>query len=158
MFRRALLAAVLAGSVGLSDRAEAGPAEDATAAVTIMLDKFNAGDVEAFYAAHQDGALIVDEFAPYLWGGSGSARHWVGDYMKDAEGKGVSGGRIDYGKPVQAISNGRAAYVVLPTTYRFVRNGTKMEGKGSMTFVMTRVGDVWKIASWTYSGATAQPE
>ena len=43
--------------------AQAGPAEDATAAVTTWLDKFNAGDVEAFYAGHADGAVIVDELS-----------------------------------------------------------------------------------------------
>jgi len=33
-----------------------------------------------------------------------------------------------------------------------------MAGKGSMTFVMTKVGATWKIASWTYAGATPSPE
>src|SRR5687767_13204673 len=78
--------------------AQAGPAEDATAAVTTWLDKFNAGDVEAFYAGHADGAVIVDEFAPYVWGGPQSAQRWLADYMKDAEARGISGGRVDYGK------------------------------------------------------------
>jgi len=33
-----------------------------------------------------------------------------------------------------------------------------MAGKGSMTFVLTRSGKDWKIASWTYSGATPAAE
>jgi hypothetical protein len=137
--------------------ASAGPAEDATAAVTTTLDKFNGGDVDAFFAAHIDGALIVDEFAPYVWGGTGSTQKWGGDYMKDAEARGISGGRMDYGKPIQAASNGSSAYIVLPTTYSFTQRGTKMAGAGSMTFVMNRVGGAWKIASWTYSGAEPAP-
>ena len=58
--------------------AQAGPAEDAAAAVASILDRFNAGDVDAFFRAHQDGATIVDEFAPFFWTGSGSAQrlHW----------------------------------------------------------------------------------
>ena len=56
------------------------------------------------------------------------------------------------------MSDGNSAYVVLPTTYRFTRKGTKMAGKGSMTFVMRRAGSEWKIGSWTYSGATPVPE
>ncbi len=134
--------------------AAAGPAEDATAAVTSWLDKFNAGDIPAFLAGHRDGALIVDEFAPYVWGGAGSAQKWAGDYTKDAEARGITGGRIDYGKPIQAASDGANAYIVLPTTYRFTQKGAKMAGAGSMTFVMTRVGGDWKISSWTYAGAT----
>ena len=137
--------------------ANAGPAEDATATVTTTLDKFNGGDVDAFLAAHRDGALIIDEFAPYVWGGAGSAQKWVGDYGKDAEAKGISGGRMDYGKPIHAASDGSAAYIVLPTTYRFTQKGTKMAAAGSMTFVMNRVGSDWKIASWTYSGSLPTP-
>jgi len=157
MTRTILLAAV--SIIACVTPAQAGPTEDATAVVTTWLDKFNAGDVEAFYAAHADGALIVDEFAPFVWGGPQFAQHWLADYMKDAEARGISGGRVDYEKtPIQANSDGKSAYVVLPTTYRFTQKGAKMAGKGSMTFVLTRSGKDWKIASWTYSGATPADE
>ena len=43
--------------------------ETGIATITTTLDKFNGGDIDAFVAAHRDGALIVDEFAPYVWGG-----------------------------------------------------------------------------------------
>jgi hypothetical protein len=138
--------------------AQAGPAEDALVAVTSTLDQFNGGDIEAFFQAHQDGAVIVDEFAPYVWSGSGSAQRWAADYMRDAQARGISGGRVDYGAALQANSDGNSAYVVLPTTYRFVQGGVRMAGAGSMTFAMSRVGTEWKIAGWTYSGATPSPE
>lgn len=157
MTRTMLLAAV--SVIAWTTSAQAGPAEDATAVVTTWLDKFNAGDADAFYAAHADGALIVDEFAPHIWGGPQSAQRWLADYMKDAEAKGISGGRVDYDKtPIQANSDGKSAYVVLPTTYRFTQKDAKMAGKGSMTIVLTRSGKDWKIASWTYSGATPTAE
>jgi len=133
--------------------AVAGPAEDATAAVTTVLDKFNGGDTKAFLAAHQADAVIVDEFGRHLWTGPGSAQHWLDDYAKDANERGISGGRVDYGQPLQANSDGTTAYVVLPATYRFVMKGAKMSGAGSMAFVMKKHGKDWKIASWTYSGA-----
>lgn len=158
MQRATLLMGGIVSCLLAAGPANAGPAEDATSAVTTVLDKFNGGDIDSFFATHRDGALIVDEFAPYVWGGSGSAQRWAGDYMKDAEARGISGGRIDYGKPVHAASDGTAAYIVLPTTYRFNQKGAKMAGAGSMTFVMSRVGSDWKIASWTYSGANPTPE
>ena len=155
MHRAALL---LASLFLVSTEAQAGPSEDATAVVTNVLDKFNAGDINAFFAAHQDGAVIIDEFAPYVWGGSNSAQRWAAAYAKDAEKRGISGGRVDYARPIQATSDGTSAYVVLPTSYRFTQNGKKMAGKGSMTFVMVHGGTGWKITSWTYSGATAARE
>ena len=138
--------------------AQAGPAEDATAAVANILDRFNAGDINAFFQAHRDGASIVDEFAPFVWTGSGSAQRWAGDYARDAAARGISGGRVDHGPPIRAESDGDNAYVVLPTVYRFVQHGTHMAGRGSMTFVMHHVGARWMIASWTYSGAAPSPE
>ena len=152
--------AILAGGLFLWSAvpAAAGPAEDATAAVTTWLDKFNAGDIKAFLAAHQDDAVIVDEFGQHLWTGAGSAQRWLDDYMKDANAHGISGGRIDYGKPLQANSDGTNTYVVLPATYRFMQKGSKMSGAGSMTFVMKKRGQDWKIASWTYSGAASAPD
>jgi ketosteroid isomerase-like protein len=158
MRKSALIFAALATSLLVAAPASAGPAEDATATVTTWLDKFNAGDVAAFHAAHASNAVIVDEFSPHLWTGPDASKRWLNDYMKDSKAKGISGGRIDYGKPLQAASDGTKAYVVLPTTYRFVQNGKKMAGAGSMAFVMTKAGKDWKIASWTYSGATWAPE
>ena len=155
---RPFACAAFAVALFFSAPAAAGAAEEATAALSAILDKFNAGDADAFVAAHRNGAVIVDEFAPFVWGGSESAQRWLGDYAKDAEARGISGGRVDYGKPLQANSNGTTAYVVLPTTYRFMQKGTKMAGAGSMTFVMDRSAGAWKITSWTYSGATPATE
>jgi ketosteroid isomerase-like protein len=133
----------------------ASPADDATKFVTTIIDKFNAGDAKAWVSAQADDTMIVDEFAPHAWSGAGSAQHWLDDYMKDAQSNGVSGGRVDYGKPLQASSDGSTAYVVLPTTYRFVQKGTKMAEPSSMTFVLKHGVNGWKITSWTYSATGA---
>lgn len=129
----------------------AGPAEDATAFVTKAIDQFNGGDVNAWLTAQDDDTLIVDEFAPHLWIGSGSAQRWLQAYSVDAKGKGITGGRVDYGKPLQATSDGTTAYIVMPTIYRFIQNGTKMAEPSNMTFVMKHGHAGWKITSWTYS-------
>jgi hypothetical protein len=91
-------------------------------------------------------------------GRRGVGAAWGADYGKDAAARGITGGRVDYGQPLQAVSDGANAYIVLPTTYRFIQKGTKMAGAGSMTFVMSRTAGAWKISSWTYAGATPTPE
>ncbi len=137
----------------------ANPADDATKFLTMVMDKFNGGDVKGWVAAQEDDTMIVDEFGPHVWSGRGSAQRWLDDYMKDSAANTITGGRVDYGKPLQATSDGKTAYIVLPTTYRFVQKGTKMAEPGSMTFVMKRAESGWKIASWTYSaGAAPAPE
>lgn len=129
----------------------ANPADDATKFVTTIIDKFNAGDTKSWVSAQEDNAMIVDEFGPHSWSGAGSPQRWLDDYTKDSATNGVTGGRVDYGKPTEATSDGKTAYIVLPTTYRFVQKGTKMAEQGSLTFVARNEGGAWKIASWTWS-------
>ena len=149
----ALIVATLGSTLLISAPANAGPAEDATGFVTKVIDQFNGGDVKAWLAAQANDTLIVDEFAPHTWSGAGSPQRWLDAYAKDSQTNGVSAGRVDYGKPLQATSDGNTAYVVLPTTYRFVQKGVKMAEPSSMTFVMKHDATGWKITSWTYSAA-----
>jgi hypothetical protein len=154
-----LVSAPTAGAPPAAAPAAPAPADEATAFVTGIMDKFNGGDIKAWLSAQEDSAMIVDEFGPHAWSGAGSPKRWLDDYMKDSQANGVTGGRLDYGKPLQATSDGKTAYVVFPTTYRFVQKGTKMMEPGSMTFVMKKTGKDWKIASWTYSaGGSPAPE
>ena len=156
MHNSILIAAAITSSFAAPALAQAAtPADDATKFVTSIIDKFNAGDAKAWVSAQADDTMVVDEFAPHAWSGAGSAQHWLEDYVKDAQANGVSGGRVDYGKPLQVSSDGSTAYVVLPTTYRFVQKGTKMAEPSNMTFVMKHGADGWKITSWTYSATAA---
>ena len=126
MLRSVLLAVAAASSATLFANSSAlaqsaAPADEATKFVTTIIDKFNGGDAKAWVSAQQDNAVIVDEFAPHVWAGSGSPQRWLDAYAQDSKANGVTGGRVDYGKPLQATSDGKTAYVVLPTTYRFVQ-------------------------------------
>lgn len=129
----------------------AGPAEDATAAVTTWLDKFNAGDLNAFKAGHTQSPAIVDEFEPYVWNGAIAPQQWLESYEKDAAAKGISKSHMDYAAPIRADASGTSAYIVVPTIYSCEQGGKKRSAAGNMTFVMTKMGNQWKIASWTYS-------
>ena len=152
MIRHAMI--FLAATVAVCVPANAGPADDATAAVLTWMDKFNAGDMDAFSAGHAQNAVIVDEFAPFVWTGADVPKRWIADYGKDAAANGISNGHMDYATPIRADASETAAYIVMPTIYSFQQSGKKKSAAGSMTFVMTKVGTDWKIASWTYS-ATA---
>ena len=79
--RATAIIAALVWSMLAAVPASAGPAEDATGFVSKVMDQFNGGDAKAFVAAHEDDALIVDEFAPHLWTGAGSVRQWLDAYV-----------------------------------------------------------------------------
>ena len=149
MIRNILL--VLAATAGFASPAMAGPAEDATAAVTTWMDRFNAGDNAAFIAGHAVNAVIVDEFGPHLWTGANAPQRWLDDFGKDAAAGAITEPRLDYAAPTRVSASDNSAYIVLPTIYRMKQGGQAKSAAGTMTFVMTRVGNEWKIASWTYS-------
>ena len=155
MFKSVLIAAATWSVAASAIAQPVDPANDATKFVTTIIDKFNTGDAKAWVAAQEDNTLIVDEFGPHVWSGAGSPQRWLDAYAKDAQANGIAGSRVDYGKPLQATSDGKTAYIVLPTTYSFVEKGIKMSEPSSMTFVVNRNGNGWKIASWTYSAAGA---
>ena len=153
-----LIMAAAVSSLAVTASAAVGPVDDATGFIATVMDQFNSGDAKAFLAAHDDNALIVDEFGQHVWTGPASAQRWIDDYGKTRPRAGSAAGAVDYGKPIAANGDANSVYVVLPTTYRFVQNGQKMAGAGSMTFIVHKAGDAWKIASWTYSGATPAAE
>jgi len=152
MIRHAMI--FLAATASFAVPAAAGPAEDATAAVTTWLDRFNAGDVNAFSAGHAQNPVIIDEFAPHVWTGADAPKRWLADFGKDATANGISNSHMDYAAPIRADASETSAYIVMPTIYSFQQGGKKKSAAGSMTFVMTKVGDDWKISGWAYS-ATA---
>jgi ketosteroid isomerase-like protein len=138
--------------------AQAAPTDDALHAVTIWLDKFNAGDMDAFFAGHADNAVIIDEFAPKVCSGAKVALTWAHDYDSDAKTLYLRDPRMDFAAPVRAESDGKSAYIVLPTVYRIKLEGRSMSAAGTMTFVMSNTAGGWKIASWTYAAPEPAPD
>lgn len=155
---RIILTAFAIASVAISGSAAAAPADDATAFIGTVMDAFNKGDAKAFVAAHENNAVIVDDFGQHVWTGPNTAQHWFDDFTKMMTATATTGGRMDYGKPIQATSDGASAYVVLPTTYHYAAKGAKMAEAGTMTVVLKREGSGWKIASWAYAQGPAAPD
>jgi len=137
---------------------QAAPADDAVKAVETWLDKFNAGDMDAFYAGHAPNAVLIDEFAPYMWTGKDAPRAWAEAFGADAKSQAITDPRMDHGAPSRAESDGKSAYIIVPTVYHIKKGGKPMSAKGSMTFVMSHGDGSWKIASWTYSAAPPAPD
>jgi len=137
--------------LGLASPVQAAPADDALSALRTWLDKFNAGDMAAFFEGHAGNPTIIDEFAPYAWTGPKAPQDWAQSFAADSKAHAITEPRMDFAAPIRAESDGKSAYVVLPTVYRFKQNGRSMSAAGTMTFVMVHQGADWKIAGWTYS-------
>jgi hypothetical protein len=127
--------------------------EDPSAPVRQFIDGFNTGNVQSAFAAYATGDItIIDEFAPHIWTGIEAAHHWADAYDKHAQATGVTDSKVTYGKPTRMEVNGDAAYVILPTLYRYKEHGDPRQEEGQMTVVLNREAGAWKIRSWTWSG------
>jgi ketosteroid isomerase-like protein len=153
-----LMLATAAMTAGLAQPAPAPPADDAVKAVTTWIDKFNAGDMNAFFAGHAPNPVLIDEFPPYVWSGKDAPQLWAQGFEADAKAHSITEPHMDYRAPTRAESDGKSAYIIVPTVYRIKQAGKPMSAAGSMTFVMTHADGSWKIASWTYSAPAPAPD
>jgi hypothetical protein len=148
---------LLAGLV-LATASAAAPPDEVTAPIHQFIDGFNTGNVKSAYAAYATGNVtIVDEFAPHRWVGPNAARAWAADYTKHARAKGITDAKVDYGKPTRTEIEGKLAYVIIPTVYRYKERGKPLVEEGQMTFVLNSGAAGWKISSWTWSGVVPHP-
>jgi ketosteroid isomerase-like protein len=151
------LSVAAAAMLALASPVRAAPVDDALSSLRTWLDRFNAGDMPAFFDGHAASATIVDEFAPYIWAGAKAPQGWAESFTADSKAHAITEPHMDYAAPIRAESDGKSAYIVLPTVYRCKQNGRSMSAAGTMTFVMAHQGADWKIASWTDSApAVAQ--
>jgi hypothetical protein len=148
----------LCAGVALASAAIAAPADDVTAPIHQFIDGFNSGNVKSAYAAYATGNVtIIDEFPPHRWVGPNAPRAWAADYTKHARARGITDGKVEYGKPTREEIEGKLAYVIIPTVYRYKERGKPLVEEGQMTFVLNSGAAGWKISSWTWSGVVPHP-
>jgi len=131
-------------------------AVDAAAAATDWIDKF--ADPAAFKAGHAPNSVIVDEFPPFIWTGADAPASWLADFAEYSATTGISDVHFDHAAPAQARSNGDSAYVMVPVILRLRAGSKTLSAAGQLALVMMRTATAWKVASWTYSAPSPQPD
>jgi ketosteroid isomerase-like protein len=154
--RKAILLVALA-AVSLAGTARASDEADAAAPIKQFIDGFNKGDEKAALAACASPVVVIDEFAPYLWQGANACADWARDFDADAKKNGITDGFVTLAKPRHVFVSGDKAYVVVPTTYDYKRNGKKVSQKGATMAVTLQKGATgWKITGWAWATGTAK--
>src|ERR1700688_3903311 len=115
------LAALLAVSIFCSGAAIASDKTDAMAVVHNWVDSFNKGDGKTGASYCADGALIIDDFAPHVWQGSGACASWYKDYEAFAAKAQITAASVALGKARHLDIDAGYAYLVTPTTLTFTK-------------------------------------
>jgi hypothetical protein len=154
---KTIFAALAGASVVLV--ASAACADDAgvDGAINAFGTAFNKGDIPAAKLVMEPSVMIVDEVAPYAWNGPGALDEWLGDLAKSEAAEGKTGGVVAIEAPTRELVSGGNAYVIVPATYTFKKNGMLMRETAQMTFALAKGPTGWKIAAWTWTGPDAVP-
>lgn len=117
-----------------------------------FMDTFNKGDTKGAVAACADAVAIIDEFAPFVWHGTGACATWMKDYDADAARRGITDGVVTLGTPLHVDVNGVRAYVVIPSTYAFKLKGKAVKETESLfTFALLKGPKGWRIVGWSWA-------
>jgi len=137
-----ILLMVIGRSAAASDQAD----------VMATVHQFIDGTPETAIAACADETSIIDEFPPYSWRGPGACARWSKDYHADLQKNGITDGLVTIGQPRHVDVAGDHAYVVVPASYSWKRNGTPMKETGStFTATLQKSAAGWRITAWTWS-------
>jgi hypothetical protein len=105
-------------------------------------------------ATHLDGvftddALIVENFAPYIFRGADALARWREGFRDHAARLGAL--KAAFGTPQDFRRTGDTAYFVLPTTWTGLTRGKPFEEDGGWAFVLARHGESWRVACYAWA-------
>lgn len=132
--------------------AEKSEKDDVMGVVNKLVDAFNKGDNKTVLAGSADDMSIIDEFPPYEWHGMGACQKWLDDYDANAKKNGITDGIVTLGKARHVDVSGDRAYVVVPASYTWKKNGKpEKETDATWTLVLQKGKDGWRIAGWCWA-------
>jgi ketosteroid isomerase-like protein len=145
------LAAVIALAVLASVASGASDRTDAMAVVHKWVDSFNAGNGKASSSYCADGALIIDDFAPYVWQGSGACAGWYKDYEAFTAKMQISAVNVTLGKARHLDIDSGYAYLVTPATLSYTQAGKPVTEEAVVTMSLKKGSSGWQITGWAWA-------
>jgi ketosteroid isomerase-like protein len=123
--------------------------------IDAMLAATNAdkgGELAAYYTSD---AVVVDEFAPYVWTGPTAASQWWAGVDKQMAQMGTKAIHAAAQPIVHYSVTSDSAYVVVPLYISYAVKGKPGHETGLFTLTLRRSGGAWKIATQTWATATS---
>jgi ketosteroid isomerase-like protein len=145
------VAVVMAVAVFASGAANASDRTDVMAVVHKWVDAFNKGDGKTGSSYCADGALVIDDFAPHVWQGSGACASWYKDYEAFAAKAQISDASVALGKARHLDIDSGYAYLVTPTTLTFTKAGKPVTDKAIVTMSLKKGSSGWQITGWAWA-------
>ena len=130
-------------------------ADDQPDAAMIAAAERLAAIIESGGVASPKGAFadhnvtIIENFAPYVFAGSGSVERWS-EQMR-AHLAGVATLRHTFGRAQDFSRTGDEVYFSLPTTWHGLNHGKPFVENGGWAFVLTWQGGLWRVRGYGWA-------
>src|SRR5215470_5861076 len=98
-----------------------------------------------------DGLVIVEDFAPYVFAGKDAAAQWDAGFRQHAIP--LKDLKFSFGPAHDFELTGDRAFFVLPTTWRGVYKDKRFEEHGAWSFVLKNTSGQWRVLGYGW-GAT----
>ena len=99
----------------------------------------------------EDGLVIVENFAPYVFSGKDAAAQWDAGFRNHAIP--LKELKFSFGPAHDFERTGDRAFFVLPTTWRGFYKDRRFEEHGAWSFVLKNTAGQWRILAYGW-GAT----
>jgi ketosteroid isomerase-like protein len=123
--------------------------------VTAFVQAVNVGDEKAALAHLTHDVSIIEDLAPYHWQGPRAGAQWMEAMFRNGQRMGMSEIQMNLGEPTRLELNADRAYEIIPGVVTLKGRGGNLRESGSLTFALRKVGPVWKIAAFSWSGERA---
>jgi hypothetical protein len=100
------------------------------------------------------GAVISDEFAPFVWTSADAGARWSSGFASYNAASKITKPHIVLNLPTEFNVSAIRAYVVFPAVFTPLLNGKPFTETGYWTFVLVKDGALWRVASQTWAGVT----
>ena len=139
-------AALATGVAGATDKT------DVMAVVHRYTDDFNKGGTQSSLALCAEQAIIIDDFPPYEWSGSGACAKWLSDFHAFTPQIQLTDLVVTLGKARHVYVTADRAYVVVPATVTAKEQGKPVHETGATwTFALQKGPSGWRIAGWAFA-------
>lgn len=145
------LAAAIIVAVLMSGAASASDKTDAMAVVHKWVDSFNTADGKTAASYCSDAAVIIDDFAPHVWQGSGACASWYKDYEAFTAKAQITAASVALGKVRHLDIDSGYAYLVTPTTLTYTKAGKSVTDKAVVTMSLKKGSAGWQITGWAWA-------
>ena len=137
----ALAACLVATGVSAAPKSEA---------VAVATGFFTATDFAVAVKSCAPDAIVIDDFAPHVWSGKDACGAWLAAFGEHSKKDGMTPGPLTVGKPYRATVTGSDAYVTLPATFNYTRDGKAMVNKATATVALHKGKTGWLITGWSW--------